>query len=154
MTDAKMAHPRPARSEDANALRQLVVEAYTHYIARMGKPPGPMMDDYDQRVADGQVWVLEADGTIVGLIVLEEAGDTLLLDNVAVSPAAQGKGYGRTLIDFAEQEARRLGYAELRLYTNVHMTENIALYERLGFLQTGRVSEKGFERVYMAKTLG
>jgi ribosomal protein S18 acetylase RimI-like enzyme len=34
------------------------------------------------------------------------------------------------------------------------MTENIALYERLGFRQTGRISEKGFERVYMANTLG
>ncbi len=34
------------------------------------------------------------------------------------------------------------------------MTENIALYGRLGFRGTGRVNEKGFERVYMAKVLG
>lgn len=31
------------------------------------------------------------------------------------------------------------------------MTENLALYGRLGFCETGRVSEKGYERVYMAK---
>ncbi len=73
---------------------------------------------------------------------------------MAVSPAAQGKGYGRTLVAFAEQEARRRGYAQLRLYTNIHMTENITLYERLGFRQTGQAREKGFERVYMEKTLG
>lgn len=154
MNDTSAAHPRLARSEEANALRQLVADAYTQYIERIGKAPGPMLDDYAQRVADGQAWVLEVDQAIVGLIVLEDDGDTLLLDNVAVSPAAQGKGYGRILVAFAEEEARRRGYIELRLYTNVLMTENIALYERLGFRQTGRVSEKGFERLYMVRTLG
>ncbi len=136
--------------------RQLVSDAYTQYIARMGKPPGPMLDDYARRIADGQAWVLEIDETVTGLVVLEDDGDALLLDNVAVSPAAQGKGYGRALITFAENKARRRGYPEIRLYTNVHMTENVMLYKHLGFRQTGRVSEKGFERIYMAKykTLG
>ena len=50
--------------------------------------------------------------------------------------------------------ARRRGHVGLRLYTNVLMTENFALYERLGFRETGRVSEQGFERLYMAKALG
>ena len=154
MNNTSVIQPRPARSDEANALRQLVTDAYTQYIARMGKPPGPMLDDYSRRIADGQAWVIDVNGVIAGLIVLEADSDALLLDNVAVSPAAQGKGYGRTLIAFAEQEARRLGYGELRLYTNVLMTENIALYERLGFRQTKRISEKGFERVYMVKTLG
>lgn len=146
--------PRPARSDEADALSQLVADAYTHYIARMGKPPGPMLDDYARRIADGQAWVLEADHVIAGLIVLEDNGDTLLLDNVAVSPVAQGKGYGRILIAFAEEEALRRGHGALRLYTNVHMTENVTLYERLGFRQTERITEKGFERLYMAKSLG
>lgn len=146
--------PRLARPGEADALRELVTGAYTRYLARMGKPPGPMLDDYARRIADGQAWVLEDDGALAGLIVLEDDGDALLLDNVAVSPSAQGKGYGRTLIAFAEEEARRRGHAELRLYTNVLMTENIALYKRLGFRETGRVSEKGFERLYMAKALG
>ena len=146
--------PRLARSDEADALSQLVADAYTHYIARMGKPPGPMQDDYALRIANGQAWVLEADQVIAGLIVLEDDGDTLLLDNVAVSPAAQGKGNGRILIAFAEEEARRRGHRMVRLYTNVHMTENVALYERLGFHLTERVTEKGFERLYMVKTLG
>jgi GNAT superfamily N-acetyltransferase len=154
MNATNVPQPRLARSDEANILSQLVTAAYTQYIERMGKPPGPMLDDYPQRIADGQAWVLDVDGAIVGLIVLEEDGDTLLLDNVAVSPAAQGKGYGRTLMAFAEDEARRLGHTKLRLYTNVLMTENITLYERLGFRQTGRISENGFKRVYMVKTLG
>lgn len=143
---------RPARPEDGDAVRQLVLDAYGHYVARMGKPPGPMLDDYDRRIADGQAWVLEEGGQLAGMLVLEDQGDgALLLDNVAVAPSAQGKGYGRALVAFAEAEARRRGLGEVRLYTHVLMTENLALYARLGFRETGRVSEKGYERVYMAK---
>ncbi len=66
----------------------------------------------------------------------------------------QGQGLGRRLVAFAESEARRLGYAELRLYTHATMTENIALYTRLGFCETGRGREAGYDRVFMAKRLG
>ena len=143
---------RPARPEDADAIAQIVADAYRSYVARLGKPPGPMLDDYARRVADGQAWVLEEDGTLAGALVLEDTGGgALLIDNVAVAPSAQGKGLGRALIAFAEAEARRRGCREVRLYTNVLMTENLALYGRLGFRETGRVSEKGFERAYMAK---
>ena len=146
--------PRPARPEDADALHRLVTNAYGHYIERMGKPPGPMLDDYAKRIDHGQAWVLEADGAIVGLVVLEDDGDdALLLDNIAVAPSAQGQGIGRTLMAFTESEARRRGHRNVRLYTHVSMAENIRLYARLGFRETGRVSEKGFDRVYMSKTL-
>jgi GNAT superfamily N-acetyltransferase len=143
---------RPARPEDTEAVRQLVEDAYGHYVARMGKPPGPMLDDHARRIADGQAWVLEEGDRLAGVLVLEDApGGALLLDNVAVAPSAQGKGHGRALVAFAEEEARRRGHGEVRLYTNVLMVENLALYGRLGFRETGRVSEKGYERVYMAK---
>src|SRR5690349_8794181 len=125
---------RPSRTEDVDAISRLVRDAYGHYVTRLGKPPGPMLDDYARRVADGQAWVLESGGTLTGLVVLEETGDgALLLDNVAVAPGAQGKGFGRVLIAFAEAEAGRRGHGEVRLYTNVMMTENLALYGRLRF---------------------
>ena len=154
MTDAGTNKPRPARPAEADTLRQIVDEAYGHYIERMGKAPGPMLDDYSRRTEDGQAWVLERDGTIVGLVVLEDDGQgALLLDNIAVAPSAQGQGVGRRLISFTESEARRRGCHQVRLYTHVLMVENIALYTRLGFRETGRVSEKGFDRVYMANPL-
>ncbi len=127
--------------------------AYQHYIARIGKPPGPMLDDYAQRIADGQAWVLEDAGRIVGILVLEETASGFLLDNIAVLPDCQGKGFGRALIEFAEAEARRRGFGESSLYTHALMTENIALYRRVGFVETHRVSEKGYDRVYMTKQL-
>lgn len=113
-----------------------------------------MLDDYARRIAAGQAWLLEEHGKPAGVLVLEDVGDgALLLDNVAVSPAAQHRGHGRALIAFAEAEARRRGCHELRLYTHVLMQENQALYARLGFQEAGRATEKSYERVHMAKAL-
>jgi GNAT superfamily N-acetyltransferase len=144
---------RPAPPSEADTLRDVVHAAYRHYIPRIGKPPGPMLDDYAARIADGQAWVLEDAGRITGILVLEETAEGFLLDNIAILPEGQGKGYGRALIEFAEAEARRRGFAEIRLYTHEMMTENIALYTRIGFVETHRVSEKGYDRVYMTKQL-
>jgi ribosomal protein S18 acetylase RimI-like enzyme len=144
---------RPARNGEADTVSAVVNAAYQHYIARIGKPPGPMLDDYAQRIADGQTWVLEDAGQIAGILILEETAAGFLLDNIAVPPQCQGKGYGRVLIEFAEAEARRRGFGSIELYTHALMTENIALYRRVGFAETHRVSEKGYDRVYMSKPL-
>jgi hypothetical protein len=53
---------RAATADDVSAIADVVDEAYRHYIARMGKPPGPMLDDYAARVLEGVVWVLEEGG--------------------------------------------------------------------------------------------
>jgi ribosomal protein S18 acetylase RimI-like enzyme len=112
-----------------------------------------MQDDYPRRIANSQTWVLEDLRRIAGVLVLEERPDAFVLDNIAIHPDWQGKGLGRRLMDFAEAEARRRGWAMIRLYTHALMTENQALYRRLGYVETGRIAENGFDRVYMAKTL-
>jgi ribosomal protein S18 acetylase RimI-like enzyme len=53
----------------------------------------------------------------------------------------------------AEAEARAAGLWRLRLYTHALMASNIGLYRRAGFTETARITEKGFDRVYMEKTL-
>jgi GNAT superfamily N-acetyltransferase len=145
---------RRAQPTDRAAVEQIVRDAYSMYIERIGKPPGPMLDDYGALIAEGVVAVCEgSDGTLAALIVLLPKPDHLLLDNIAVRPDRQGRGLGRQSIAFAEAEARRLGHAELRLYTHQKMTENIALYARLGFVETGRGQEAGYDRVFMTKRL-
>jgi len=145
---------RRAHPEDQAAVEAIVQAAYAVYVERIGKPPGPMLDDYQRLIADGAVSVLEAtDGAIAAIIVLLAKPDHLLLDNVAVRPDQQGQGLGRRLIAFAASEAGRLGYRELRLYTHAMMTENIALYARLDFTETGRRREAGYDRVYMSRYL-
>jgi len=113
-----------------------------------------MLDDYAVRVAESVVWVIEEGGSVDGIIVLVPKPDHLLLDNVAVAPERQGLGLGRRLLAFAEAEALRRGYREIRLYTHQTMIENQGLYAAIGYRETGRGTEAGYDRVFMRKRLG
>ena len=144
---------RFAVPEEAAAVAALVDRAYTGYIERMGRKPGPMLDDYAALIGDGLVRVLCHDGRICGVLVLIEKDDHLLLDNIAVDPAAQGLGLGRQLVEAAEDVAKTLCYGTVRLYTHETMVENVALYEHLGFSITHKAKDRGFDRIYMAKAL-
>ncbi|MCS4249862.1 N-acetyltransferase [Pseudomonas sp. BIGb0164] len=144
---------RPANAHDVAAIEAIVEAAYSPYITRIGRQPGPMLENYQALVAAGGVHVLDNAGQVQGFIILLDAPDALLLDNLAVAPQAQGLGLGRHLMDFAEHQARDAGYSAIRLYTNVAMTENIALYTRRGYSETHRAEAHGLHRVYMRKTL-
>jgi ribosomal protein S18 acetylase RimI-like enzyme len=144
---------RVASSEDLAAVQALAAAAYTRYIPLIGQKPGPMSDDYSALIGKRCVYVLSGENEPVGMLVLLAEDGAMLLDNVAVHPDMQGRGYGRALIAFAERLAIERGFKAIRLYTNEAMIENIRLYQRLGFAETHRAEEKGFRRVYMTKPL-
>ena len=144
---------RSALPGDAASIVGCVRAAYSPYIERIGKPPGPMLGNYDEIVRDHRVFVVDGGEEIVGVLVLIEEESGLLLDNIAVRPSRQGEGIGRRLMEHAEAEGRQLGYAHLDLYTHQRMTENIALYARHGYEEIERRVEHGYPRVYMRKRL-
>jgi len=145
---------RLATPADLATVQEIARAAYGHYIARIGREPGPMLDDYAALIGAGRVHVVEQDGGVEGFVVLIPQEDAMLLDNVAVAPDAQGAGLGRLMMAFAEWAAVEAGYGAIKLYTNEAMTENIALYARIGYAETHRAEEKGLRRVYMRKPLG
>lgn len=149
-----MSSIRPAKAADAPAAAVLTDAAYAHYVPRIGRKPMPMLDDHAARIERGEVFVLECEGQIAGLISLVEEPGALLIYSVAVAPEAQGRGLGRQLIGFAEAEARRLGVPAVQLYTNAKMVENQAIYRHLGFVETHHATEDGLHRVFMEKRLG
>jgi GNAT superfamily N-acetyltransferase len=99
------------------------------------------------------VVVAEAGGEVAGVLVLSETSEGFLIDNVAVLPSRKGQGIGRALLVHAEQEALARGHASLYLYTNEKMSENIAMYERAGYVEYERRQEDGFRRVFLRKAL-
>jgi N-acetylglutamate synthase-like GNAT family acetyltransferase len=144
---------REATEADAPRLAELVKAAYGHYVERLGLTPRPMSEDYAQVVRDKCVLVAERGGDIAGLIVLAVDDEGFLVDNVAVHPAHQGTGVGRELLERAEAEALAAGHSSLYLFTAVGMTENIALYTRIGYLEYDRRTPRDVELVYLRKEL-
>jgi len=47
----------------------------------------------------------------------------------------------------------RRGYCEIRLYTHQTMVENQRLYASIGYKETVRGTEAGYDRVFMGKQL-
>jgi ribosomal protein S18 acetylase RimI-like enzyme len=158
-----MGSVRLATPADLPAVRAVVRAAYARYLDRMDRPPAPMLAGYAAEVESGRLWV--TGDPVAGLIELSitepsvtepsvtEPGGSLHVANVAVHPSAQGTGLGRRLMEFAEQQARQRGLDRLDLYTNEVMTENQAIYARLGYRETARRTEDGYRRIYMEKIL-
>ena len=156
---------RKAGPGDVAALSELARQAYAVYQPRMRQPPAPVTADYAAAVRAGGVWVAvrgggeAAEGQVVGMLELAEVegegaeGGALLLRNVAVHPAAQGRGLGSELLALAEREAERAGRTEIRLYTNEVMTENLVFYARRGYTMTGRAEQDGYRRVFFTRHL-
>ena len=142
-----------AKAEDVPAIKPMVDAAYSKYIERLGKLPAAMYSDYDKLLETQNVYVLRIRGRVVGSILLSRDGDAIKINNLVVDPTAQGRGYGRVLMDYAEQTARAQGLAAVTLFTNEKMHENIALYTKIGFTETGRRAEDGFNRVFFRKNL-
>jgi ribosomal protein S18 acetylase RimI-like enzyme len=139
----------PAKAADVQRIAAIARAAYAKYVPRIGREPPPMVADFACFIAREVVVVIEDGGELRGFMIAWPEADAYLVDNVAVDPAAQGRGLGRKLFEHAVSEARRAGLSALRLYTNVAMTENLAMYRRIGFVETHRAIENGLNRVYM-----
>lgn len=144
---------RRASPNDADIVAALTDAAYATYISRLGRKPQPMTADYRHLATDHPVWLFYLGDQPAGVLVLMFEAEAVLIYSVAVSPSYQKQGLGRYLLDWAEHQARQAGYSRLRLYTNELMVENIALYQRLGYVETGRESYLGSTLVHMAKPL-
>jgi GNAT superfamily N-acetyltransferase len=65
--------------------------------------------------------------------LLRHTPGVLELAKMAVSPAAQGRGYGELLMRAAIAHARRVGARKLMLVSNTRLEPAIRLYRKCGF---------------------
>ncbi|MGN6158248.1 MAG: GNAT family N-acetyltransferase [Devosia sp.] len=145
---------RPAKSEDLSAVAALIEAAYRHYVPILGRRPRPMDDDLQARLGNGELFVIEEDGTLLAVLTMMVQPAAVHIFNFAVHPDAQGRGLLRQMLDFAEAAARREDKSKLTLYTNAAMTRNRAIYAHLGFTETGEHdSPGGYRIVFMERPL-
>jgi pimeloyl-ACP methyl ester carboxylesterase len=144
---------RPGVLADLGAIQALTRTAYQPWVALIGREPLPMQADYAAALAMHRFDLAFLGGEFIGLIETREAPDHLLIVNVAVDPAWQGRGLGRRLMAEAEALALAAGLPELRLYTNAAFTRNLRLYRDLGFAVDRREGEERGVTVHMHKRL-
>lgn len=142
---------RSATAEDVDAIRSLTREAYAKWVPVIGREPLPMTADYVEAVKNHKIDFLYYNGDPVALIEMIPRPGHLLIENVAVSPAFQGKGLGQKLLAHAEKVAASLGYSEIRLYTNKRFSKNLQFYHKLGYCIDREEQFMGGFTVHMSK---
>ena len=76
-------------------------------------------------------YLLESGRAIVGYLTISQSRrDGFHIDEVAVSPAHQGHGYGGILLRFADTLARHSGHGAIQLMA---IEDKVPLYEKLGY---------------------
>jgi len=152
-TEAKAVDIVPIRSaEDAASAKAMVMELFDVFFERYPEEV-PMIRKYmeDQDVAGqlerfvetfgppkGEALIARVDGDALGIVMLTDKGDGVAgrqceMNRMYVRAAARGLGVGRKLGLAILEEARELGFAEMRLDGAKRHVEAIPLYESLGF---------------------
>lgn len=68
-----------------------------------------MTANYAELLHTSRVWILEhLEREVIGVPVTQAEVDHLLIDSIAVSPTAHGRGHRRILLERADQDAREL----------------------------------------------
>ncbi|MBI5518026.1 MAG: GNAT family N-acetyltransferase [Deltaproteobacteria bacterium] len=150
---------RPYRASDWDAFVTLDVETGLHTLryatekerqafqarwpeelkARFGwGPEGPTLDEARLHVLEdddgdyaGHLWVSFRDDPLTGL-------PRLWVNTMAIVPKHRSRGWGRLLVDHAEDEARHRGACSLGLAVDADNVVARKLYEEMGF-QTVRL---------------
>ena len=76
-----------------------------------------------------------------------------MIENVAVAPEQQGRGFGRLLLDHAERRAVQAGRAEIRLLSNQAFAANLDLYAKLAYAIDRSEPFRGGTIVHMSKRI-
>lgn len=131
--------------DDRAALFAILDTAYRPFRDQ-GLALPDMSDGLEEEIALGLVWVAEdagqPDDGPLGILMVSLMPPVAHLVNVALAPEAQGKGVGGALIRHAIELATDAGCARIDLATHRDLTENVGLYEHLGWRVTERVGMK------------
>jgi GNAT superfamily N-acetyltransferase len=105
---------RQARPDEAETLTRLVMKAKAHwgYSAEQLEAWRPTLTLTAEQLRSQPAFVLETEG-VVGLYSLRVVDGTCELDNLWVTPAEVGRGYGRELLAHAVIVARDMGHREI-----------------------------------------
>ncbi|HEU4825445.1 MAG TPA: GNAT family N-acetyltransferase [Dongiaceae bacterium] len=144
---------RRAVAGDVAHVQALTRQAYAKWVPAIGREPLPMAADYDRAVREHIVDLLFVVSEPAGLIEMVNEGDHLLIENVAIAPAFQRRGYGGLLVAHADEVARSLRLGTLRLYTNARFAGNVDFYRRHGYTVDREEPFKGGITIHMSKKI-
>ena len=137
---------RPADRSELGTVGRLTLAAYVAngYLVEDDFYAAHLLDAA-ARAADGELFVAEVEGSVVGTVTFCPEGSRFRevgrdgegeFRMLAVAPEARRRGAAEALVRHCIARARQLGYGALVLSSLPAQVEAHALYTRLGFVRT------------------
>lgn len=145
-----------ARIEDLKKIKELT-EACAVAMEKMKifqwNEHYPSLERLKTDILKKELYVLRKENEIKGIIVLTPVmdeeylpiqwltsnGNNLYIHRIATDPSIWGEGYGRTIMDFAEDFAVEHGHESVRLDTFSQNQRNQKFYEQRGYRRLGDI---------------
>ena len=144
---------RPASIDDASALGATIVAAFEQYRGKLTPESGALRETAETILAElnngAGAMVAQRDRAILGCLMMKVTEGDLYFGRLSVLPAARGCGVARRLIDAVEADARRRGFAGVRLGVRIALPENRMLFASMGYAEIGRDAHPGFDHPTM-----
>jgi ribosomal protein S18 acetylase RimI-like enzyme len=138
---------RRAEEQEAAAVTAVIHAAFEPYRGKLvpdSSAHAETVETVRGKMANGGALLAEADGRLVAATLFEQEDDALYIGRLAVLPEARRNGLARRLVEAVEAIARERGIRRLTLGVRLALDDNIRLFTRLGFRETGRTSHPGF----------
>jgi len=121
---------------------------WTVFVEEQGVRPSEEVDAHDRRDAVHALALIDGVPCGAGRIVFVEPG-TAKIGRMAVIDDVRGRGVGRALLGFLEEEARRRGATRLTLWAQ---TRARPFYQKAGYTPRGeQFDDAGIPHVRMEK---
>lgn len=131
---------RPATTDDKPELFEMHRAVFRTLIEQIwGWDEDWQRTNFAAEFASSTTSVVEVENRIVGYVQIRDEGHRIYLQNIALSPEFQGKGFGTRLLTNLQREssARRVALELAVFRTN---PKALKFYERIGFRRTGESS--------------
>lgn len=125
-----------ATSSQAKVVHDITHEAFTEFRGVLDPPNGSdseSPEDVASQILAGGALIGYLAGCPAASLRISINPDHLYVGRVGVVPAFRGKGIGKAMLRHAERVAAHLQLPEVRLGTREKLTDNVALYLKLGY---------------------
>jgi predicted GNAT family N-acyltransferase len=126
-------------AQTAKDVEQCLRLRWTVFVEEQGVRPSDELDAHDKSDAVHALASLDGVPCGAGRVIFSAPG-VAKIERMAVVDDVRGRGIGRALLVFLEDEARRLGARRLTLSAQVRARE---FYEKAGYTASGGVFDDG-----------
>lgn len=102
----------------------------------------------------GVFLLLRCSGVVMGCGGLRTESDGIAeIKRMWISPELRGRGAGRALLNSLEEQARRMGFARVRLDTAAELGEAQAMYAKAGYAEIPAYNDNPYAAHWFEKSL-